>query len=309
MSEHPMDTSRLRQYLAVVEHGHFGRAAQALNISQQAMSKAIIKLEQQLKVKLLERGPFGVRATPIGQMLAQRAHLAIHELNSAQAEIQAWRGARIGEVRVGVGLSFVGRLMPVIIERYRQIYPHVHITATVESSAMLFPMVLRGELDMAVSAPPAWMRADEELRQDTLFADVDYLIARAEHPLAGRQQVPLSVLAQYPWLVSAQLGESWQRFCRQFVSLDLEPPRQLVRTDSIGLAKELMLGGDYMCLLSRDTVSRELESGQLTVIDTEWQSEPRTAYLTYVRRDATPPAIARMMKLIRDVCREMRGGG
>jgi DNA-binding transcriptional LysR family regulator len=304
MSESPIDANKLRQFLAVIEHGNFGRAAESLGISQQATSKAIAQLEYALRVKLLERSPYGVRPTTIGQMLADRGQLAMSELLTAQAEIEAWRGARIGEVRIGVGLGFVGRIMPKAIQRFREIYPLVHVTAIVESSAVLYPMILRGELDFVVSSPPSWFKADPELKQDKLFTDQDLLIAGRQHPLARKSGVALSDLAIYPWLVSAQIGESWQRFCRQFVSEGLDPPRQLIRTDSIALAKELMFSGDYLCLLSNDTVSRELAEKKLVSINTLWRGDPRPAFVTYRRKGQFTPVVARMVKLLQIVCTE-----
>jgi DNA-binding transcriptional LysR family regulator len=301
-TESPIDANKLRQFLAVVEHSHFGRAAASLGISQQAISKAIAQLEYALRIKLLERGQYGVRPTAIGQMLADRGQLAMNELLTAQAEIEAWRGARIGEVRIGVGLGFVGRAMPTAIQQFRAIYPNVHVTAIVESSAVLYPMILRGELDFVVSSPPSWFKADPELRQDNVFTDHDLLIAGRNHPLAKKVGVTLNDLSTYPWIVSQQIGEAWQLFCRQFVSEGLEPPRQLVRTDSIALAKELMFSGDYLCLLSNDTVSRELAAKQLIAINTAWRAEARPAYITYRRKAQFTPAIARMVKLVREVC-------
>jgi DNA-binding transcriptional LysR family regulator len=302
MSEQPIDANKLRQFLAVVEHSHFGRAAESLGISQQAMSKSVAQLEYTLRVKLLERGPYGVRPTAIGQMLADRGQLAMTELATAQAEIESWRGARIGEVRIGVGLGFVGRFMPTAIRRFREVYPDVHVTAVVESSAILYPMTLKGELDFVVSAPPNWFKTDPELKQDMLFADGDVLIAGWDHPLAKKTSVTLADLARFPWLVSAQIGGEWQRFCRGFVAEGLEPPRQLVRTDSIALAKELMFTGDYLCLLSNDTIARELAEKRLVRIPAPWPSEPRTAYITYRRKAQFTPVVSRMMKMVREVC-------
>jgi DNA-binding transcriptional LysR family regulator len=306
MREPPIDANKLRQFLAVVQHAHFGRAAVSLGITQQAISKAVSQLEYQLRVKLLERGPNGVRPTAIGQMLADRGQLAMTELATAQAEIASWRGARIGEVRIGVGLGFVGRIMPQAIRQFREIYPNVHVTAIVESSAVLYPMALKGELDFVVSSPPSWFRADPELKQDFLFADRDYLIGRHNHPLAKRSRVDLAQLADHPWIVSAQIGESWQRFCRLFVAEGCEPPRQLIRTDSIALAKELMFGSDCLCLLSMDTVSCDLAEKRLTTIESAWQGEPRDAYLTYRRKHTLTPVVSRMIRLIREACSEKR---
>jgi LysR family transcriptional regulator, regulator for genes of the gallate degradation pathway len=298
----PLDAHKLRQFLAVVDNGHIGRAAEALGISQQAASKAVAQLEAQLEVRLLERGAFGVRPTPAGQLLAQRGRLAMAELAMAQAEIDAWRGARAGELRVGVGLGFTGQLMPAAIARFRRAHPGVHISAVVESSAMLFPMLLRGELEFVVSAPPAWVSVDPELRQEPLFAERDLLVAGARHPLARRTRLGLADLREYPWILSAQLTEVWQRLCRQFAAESLEPPKELLRTDSIALARELMMEDHYLCVVSRDTVARDLGARSLVALALETPIEPRTAFLTWRRKQRPQPNAAALMQQLREVC-------
>lgn len=300
----PLDANKLRQFLAVFEAGHIGRAAEALGITQQATSKAVAQLEAHLQVRLFERGAFGVVPTAAGELLAQRGRLAIAELAMAQAEIQAWRGARHGEVRIGVGLGFAGRLMAQAVARFRRAFPEVHLSATVESSAMLFPMLLRGELEFAISAPPSWMRVDPELRQEPLFGDRDGLIAGRGHPLARRAQVALSDVREYPWIVSAQLAEGWQHLCRRFAAEGLEPPRELLRTDSIALARELMLSDQFLCLVSRESVQRDLEQRTLVALDAAWPIEPRSAFLTWRRRHRPSTVVAHLAQTLREVCAE-----
>jgi DNA-binding transcriptional LysR family regulator len=305
-TEHPpLDAHKLRQFLAVVDAGHIGRAAEALGISQQAASKAVAQLEAQLSVRLLERGPFGVRPTAAGRLLAQRGQLAMTELAMAQAEIEAWRGARLGEVKVGVGLGFTGRLMPTAIARFRRTFAGVHISAVVESSAALFPMLLRGELDFVVSAPPAWLAVDPELRQELLFVDRDLLVAGARHPLAARRaRGALADLREYPWIVSAQLTDVWLHLCRRFAAEGLEPPKELVRTDSIALARELMLHDRFLCLVARDAVARDLDARLLVALPSEWALDPRKAFLTWRRKHRPQPTVAHLMQQVREVCAE-----
>lgn len=301
-----MDSLKLEQFLAVADHGHFGRAAEALNLSQQAVSKNIAALERSLGVKLFERGAFGASLTPYGEVLAVRARLALAELRLGAAEIGSMRGSRFGQVRVGVGLGFVGRVMPLAIERFRKRHPNVHVTAIVESSAVLLPMMLRGELDFCVSAPPTYFAIDPELDREPLFLETDVVVIRSRHPLANRQP-SLSELAQFPWLMSAQLTDTWQKICREFSAQGLEPPLQLVRTDSVALAKELLLSGDYICLLGRENVARELAAGTFASIEVHGIPDTRPAILTWRRRSPVPPPALKMMEVLRQVCLETHG--
>ena len=168
-----MSDPKIDQFLALVDHGHYGRAAEALGLSQQAVSKTISALEKQYGVKLFNRGAFGATPTAFGEVLATRARLARAELTLAQSEIDAMRGSRYGQVRVGVGLCFAGRIMPQSIARFRKRYPKVHVTAIVESSAALFPMMLAGGLDFCVSAPPPDFPIDPDLSRETIQRELD----------------------------------------------------------------------------------------------------------------------------------------
>lgn len=302
-----MSDPKLDQFLALVEHGHYGRAAEALGLSQQAVSKTISALEKQYGVKLFNRGAFGATPTAFGEVLATRARLARAELTLAQSEIDAMRGSRFGQVRVGVGLCFAGRIMPQSIARFRKRYPKVHVTAIVESSAALFPMMLTGGLDFCVSAPPPDFPIDPDLSREHLFMDRDTVIVRRQHPLARKTRVRLADLSEHTWLMSAQIADVWKRVCHEFTAVGIAAPTQLVRTDSIALARELVLGGDYIVLLSRETILRELDKGEVVSINVERIPQERPAILTCRQRSTLSPAAANLARIIREICIEHYG--
>ncbi len=307
MGAERMSDAAIEQFLAVCEHGHFGRAAEALGISQQAVSKGISALEKRIGTRLFNRGAFGAVPTSAGEVLAARARQSRAELALGFAEIDSMRGSRGGRVRVGVGLCFAGRLMPLTIERYRALHPKVHVSAIVESSGALFPMLLAGELDFCASAPPPDFPIAPELARETLFVDADSVIVRRNHPLAIKTQVRLADLAGFPWIMSAQIGGTWDRVCGEFTAAGLAPPTQLVRTDSIALARELLQHGPYIVLLSRENVSRDLVAGSMVALSVEGIPERRPAILTYRRRSSMTPAAANMIRVLKQVCSDLHG--
>lgn len=302
-----MSDAAIEQFLAVCEHGHFGRAAEALGVSQQAVSKGISALEKRVGTRLFSRGAFGAVPTPAGEVLATRARQARAELALGFAEIDSMRGSRGGRVRVGVGLCFAGRIMPLAIERFRALHPKVHVSAVVESSAALFPMMLAGELDFCASAPPPEFPVAPELAREKLFMDADSVIVRRNHPLAAKRQARLADLAGFPWIMSAQIGDTWDRVCGEFSAAGLAPPTQLVRTDSIALARELLQHGPYIVLLSRENVSRDLAAGSMVAIDVDRIPERRPAILTYRRRSTLQPAAMNMIGVLKRVCADLHG--
>ena len=106
-----MDLRQLRYFLSVAEHGSFTRAAAATGRTQQALSKGIQALEQQLGARLFERGSREARLTDVGRLLmehAQPAHAAVRRFEDRLQELQT--GAE-GQVRIGTGPSTAGSLV------------------------------------------------------------------------------------------------------------------------------------------------------------------------------------------------------
>lgn len=91
-----MDLRRLAHFLAAVKHGSLTLAAAELEISQPALSKSIKRFEEELGVRLLERGRFGVTLTPFGDALTTHGHIINAELRNAKQSLAALRGARRG---------------------------------------------------------------------------------------------------------------------------------------------------------------------------------------------------------------------
>ena len=100
-----MDLRQLRYFLAVVEHGSFTRAAAATGRTQQALSKGIQALEQQLGARLFERGSRQVRLTGVGRLLVEHARPAHEAVRRFEDRLQELQTGAEGQVRIGTGPS------------------------------------------------------------------------------------------------------------------------------------------------------------------------------------------------------------
>lgn len=301
-----MDPNKLRHFIAVLDHGHFGRAAEASGVSQQAVSKSIARLEAQMEVKLFERNHHGAAPTQFGLALAERARLIIAEARLASAEVAALKGARRGQLRIGIGLGFADRIMPVTFARFREVYPGFGIEAFVGSSATLYPLLLKGDLDFVISAPPVGFGNDPELRRELLFVEEDTVVVRADHPLVSSTAITMADLIRYPWITSHQLSGMWSRICRVFVAHNLEPPTEVMRTDSTTLAKALLKHGNYISVLGMENISQEVASGALRCLNVQELPERREAFIAYRRRSPLQTGARKLIEITAKVCAEMR---
>src|SRR5437764_4202543 len=98
-----MELRDLEYFAVIAEHGHLGRAADALHLSQPALSKSLRRLEQILDVKLVNRTPKGVELTAEGSMLLLRVRELRLSLRSVAREIADMSEGREGHLRIGVG--------------------------------------------------------------------------------------------------------------------------------------------------------------------------------------------------------------
>jgi LysR family transcriptional regulator of gallate degradation len=192
-----------RQLHVLIELGHqrhMGAVANALAISQPAVSLTLRNIEQYIGVRLFERTVRGVRPTSSGETLIRHLRLALNEIRIAADEIAAIRGVEQGEVRVG-DLS-LGRtyLLPAAITRLLRKHPGLKIS-TIEGPFETLTAALRsGTIDFIIGAlrPPTYT---EGLSREPLVNDEMAIVTRAGHPLCLRKHVEFHDLANAQWVM------------------------------------------------------------------------------------------------------------
>ncbi len=303
-----MDPRKLQHFLAVYDLRHFGRAATDNGVTQQAISKSVKKLEEQLGVELFERGPYGPAPTIFAHSLARRAKVILSEARLAAAELSALRGVEEGYVRAGIGWSFVSRIAPQTLLRYRRRRPNIKVSLSTGSSDMLFERLLNGEVEFVSSCPLPNFEIDPLLESQPLFRDVDLIVMRHNHPLAGRSDVTLADLSQQTWATSGTLGGRWRKICSTFLAAGVEPPINTIDMDSVGIAKAMIAQSDCIALLSSELVINETMAGQFhTLHRTEFPSE-RIGMLVTRRSSALQPAAQALIHDLLEVTDSLRPG-
>ncbi|MGP1283990.1 MAG: LysR family transcriptional regulator [Parasphingopyxis sp.] len=303
-----MDPKKLQHFLAVYDLRHFGRAATDNGVTQQAISKSVKKLEEQLGVELFERGPYGPAPTIFAHSLARRAKVILSEARLAAAELSALRGAEEGYVRAGFGWSFVSRIAPQTVLRYRRRRPNIKVSLSTGSSDKLFDRLLNGEVEFVASCPLPDFAVDPLLEAETLFGDVDVIVMRHDHPLAHKPDVTLADLSEQTWATSGTLGERWRKICATFLAAGVEPPANTIDMDSVGIAKAMIAQSDCVALLSTELVINETMAGQFhTLRRTEFPSA-RTAMLVTRRSSALQPAAQALIHDLLEVTSALRPG-
>lgn len=118
-----LDVTRLRVLLAVARHGSVTAAAEALHYAQPSVSHHLARLEAETGARLLQRVGRGVRLTPAGRLLAERAEEILGRLDAAEAELASLSGLTAGRVRLAAFPSALGSFVPVAAARFAQAHP------------------------------------------------------------------------------------------------------------------------------------------------------------------------------------------
>ncbi len=302
-----MDPQKLLHFLSVYDTGSFSRAATDNDVSQQAVSKSVAKLEESLGVKLFERGAFGAEPNQFGHALARRAKVITAESRLAAAEISAMRGADRGYVRIGLGWSFLTRIAPMIINRFSDKQPGVTLSITSGDTKSLHEKLLRGEVEFVASAPPTDLEIDSAIETTELFEDRDVIMMRRDHPLAAKSDITLEDLASQTWLVSMQLQMQWNRICNVFLAAGLSPPAKYVDMDSVILAKSTLLRSDAVMLLAKELFATEEERAQYHIVEGTQFPVARTAYFATRRNSVLQPAAQSLKNELIAACRTVVG--
>ena len=192
-----MDTRRLVVLRAIAEHRSFTRAAEALVMTQPAVSRQLAALEREVGVALVARGPRHVSLTPAGAALAEEAEALLPAIEAAGRRLRGFAARDGGAVRLGAVPSAMAALVPDALRALRAERPRVEIQAHEGWSADLARLTARGDLDLAIVAGG---------EGDALLREPFVALLPVGHPLARRTGLALSDLADEPWIVAPEPG-------------------------------------------------------------------------------------------------------
>lgn len=261
------DSRVLKQFLAVHEYRNYSRASEACHLTQQAVSKTILKLERDLGVPLFDRNAFGAEPTIYADALARHAKLMLAETRLISSELDAIKGSYEGELRIGFGYSFAPKVGPKIIQSVTQQRPKLRIKARVGFSEDLFAGLVSGELDVALVAPDPRVSIDPLIETKNLHRESNHVIVRSEHPLAKKDKVTLEDLSSQTWVVSRGIAGRWEAICDTFTSHGLMPPVNNIDTSSLLLGSSIVMMQDSVTILPIQAIAREVERGDVVALD------------------------------------------
>ncbi len=185
-------TKQLQYFIALVEAGHFGRAAEQSHVSQSAFSNAIRELENTLGAQLVDRTNRQVTITAIGQEIATQARLCVRDLEDLVEIAGGERKPLSGELQLGVIPTIAPFVLPDLLPKLRRDYPELKLYLTENQTSQLFEKLAAGVLDVLLLALPCETRSVEVM---PLYDDPLLLAYREGSTRVDPEQFRVSRLA------------------------------------------------------------------------------------------------------------------
>lgn len=190
---------RMEQFIAVAEELHFHRAAERLNMSQPPLTSAIQKLEEDLGVKLIERGNRVLGLTLAGETFVSEARETLRQAEKAIISTVDVAEGRTGVLRLGyVGSALYGRL-PDVIRKFRASHPKVRLELREATTTAQITALRDGMLDIGILIPP--LEQAEDVEQALFDRDRLCMAIPKDHPLSKRSELTLADLANESFIL------------------------------------------------------------------------------------------------------------
>ena len=255
---------QLKLFEAVARLLSYSRAAEAMHLTQPAVSTQIRKLEEHAGQALFEQLGKKIFLTPAGTELLHHSRSIIAQFAEAEAAMTQFKGVAGGRLNVAV-ISAGDYFFPRLLVEFAGRHDGVTLNFTVHSRSELLTQLADNLTDLAVMVRPP-VDADT---QSEVFAPHPYLIvAAAAHPLARERGIGMARLLREPFIVRERGSDTWQSMAEAFGRHlgKLHLAMQIKSTETI---KQAVMAGMGIGFLSAHTVSRELRAGSLVALDAQ----------------------------------------
>lgn len=253
--------SQLEAFIEAARRGNVSRAAEALFITQPALSARLKGLEAELGVELLVRTKRGVRLSEAGKAFVPFAQRALETVADGQQLLAELARGGAGRLAIGAAPAVSTSVLPGMLTRFRAAHPSVQLVVRTGHSEEVLEMVLREQVELAYE--PA-------------------------HPFATRGMIRVADLASEHLILFDRTSSYHELTSRLFREAGVVP-RGVMELDAIDAAKKMVEHGLGVALLPHTAVAAELAAGRLASATLAEASAIRRRIVAVRRRDAGPP--------------------
>jgi len=291
----------IEYFVVLAEHGHVGRAAEALEIGQPALSISLRRLEKAVDAKLFKRTPKGVELTAEGRALLAHARRLQLGRTDMEREISDIARGKTGHLRIGVSpmtADCLAETYPLLLKDS----PGLMLEITDSDNDIMLPALLNGQIDVVLNyLPPVPF---EGTKQEHVYFEHWVVCASAKHPLTKQKRVTLQDLTRERWALSTVNTLPTNALPRAFSERNLPPPVVVVEARPVRIRLQVVAGSELLTYTSKRIMREATARFHLKEIAVR-ELTMRRPVGVILRKDAyVPAAVRRLIGILKSVAHE-----
>ncbi len=285
-----------RVFKEVAEVGNITAAAQALYISQSAVSQSIKQLEHDLQTRLFARNSRGVTLTAEGQMLYEYVRSAMGLLETGEEKLSQTRELQMGKLIIGASDTVTSQFLLPYLDSFHKQHPAIHIQIVSGRSHKVLGLLRSGKVDIAFASTPS---DTSSLDIYPCFNTHSIFVAGAEYPCDFDHIYSLDEIAAFPLILLERKASSRLYLERYFLQngLRLNPEIEL---GARSLLVDLAAIGFGVAGVTKEFVHRDLESGRLKKLNTSFEIPARSVDMCLLNDVPQSAAAERFTAFVKD---------
>jgi LysR family transcriptional regulator, low CO2-responsive transcriptional regulator len=287
-----VDLRQLEILRAVAQTGSFTSAGEQLHLSQSAVSRQILLLEEELNEQLFLRLGRKIRITPAGTTLLGLSQRMFDDLEQTRASILDAQRSVKGTLRLVGGMTVCLYVFPPLLKAFRKEHPGVDVRLIPGATPRLIRQLRTGAADLGLLTLPV---DDPALVSVPVMREELLLVTAPQHPLARKKQVTPQDLARQPFVLF-EGGSGTRRAIEEFFVREQIAPSVVTETENVEIIKALVRINMGVTIIPYQAVAREVRSGHLFCARIQGQQLVRETGWVHLRLNRVPKAVVEMMK-------------
>lgn len=297
-----MDLRQLEIVRAIAETGSFTGAGARLNVSQSAISRQILLLEDEFHERLFVRLGRRVQITAAGEVLLQLSHRVFNDIRDTSASITDRQKVLSGPLNLVGGMTVCLYVFPLLLKEFRTHHPHVDIKIATGGHQRLLRRLRTRRADLALLTLPV---DDPAFTTVPVLREELMLVMPAGHPLSSKDSVGVEALVGQPFVIFEQ-GSNTRRTLDEFFVREQIKPNIVTETENIEIIKSMVASGLGISIVPFQSVERETRGGSLKVARIRAQQLVRETGWVYRAGERAPRVVQEMMATLTRVAPQLQ---
>ncbi|WP_409341089.1 selenium metabolism-associated LysR family transcriptional regulator [Paenibacillus sp. MBLB4367] len=290
---------QLHIFYTVADKGSFSSAAQALHMTQPAVTMQVQSLEEQFGVKLFVRTTKKIELTEAGSELMPYAKRSIELIQETESAMANYCRMLTGRLHLGASLTVGEYMLPRLLGPFNEEYPQISVSLKVINTTQIVEEIAQHTLNFGIVEAPV---DHPDMQSDAVLSDELKLIVPSAHPLAGQSEITIEQAFSYPFVLREK-GSGTRRVMEEELlrrGVDPRGMRIVMELGSTGAVKSAVEANLGLTILSQSAVKHEVALGIVQARSIEGIRFARSFYAVHLKSALLPMAAVTFLEFLRE---------